>query len=322
MMKSSSAQISLSECKKKKLILPENRESQQRYPDTGSHMIAGFGIRLSLRQLLIMFLLSCLIAANPLAAQKKIYILTDLEGISGVFKFGQTREKDSPWNIHACEYFMDDLSAVVRGLFDGGATEILVVDGHGNQCVIPHMMVPGAKYLTGLPRPGAMWGLDSTFAGMVQLGAHAMMGTPDGVLNHTQSSRSENRYWYNGVESGELVQCASIAGYYDVPTMLVTGDEATCREAKNFFGESCVTVAVKEGIAREAAILYPFEETRKALYEGAKKSMESLSRCKPYKLDMPIKGKLQYLDLNSNPKKPKLVTKNAVFQDPRDIVKF
>ena len=260
--------------------------------------------------------------AKPVTAQKKIYILTDLEGISGVFKFGQTREKDSPWNIHACEYFMDDLSAVIRGLRDGGATEILVVDGHGNQCVIPHMMETGVKYVTGVPRPGAMWGLDSSFAGMVQLGAHAMMGTPDGVLNHTQSSRSENRYWYNGVECGELVQCALIAGYYNVATILVTGDEATCREAKYFFGESCVTVAVKEGIAREAAILYPFEETRKALYEGAKNSMEALSRCKPYKMDMPIKGKLQYLDLRSNTKKRKIITREVVFQDPRDIVKF
>lgn len=285
-------------------------------------IIALLKVHLSLRQLAMMVLLMGLIPANPVSAQKKIYILTDLEGISGVFKFGQTREKDSPPNIQACEYFMDDLSAVIRGLLDGGATEILVVDGHGNQCVIPHMMEPGIKYVTGVPRPGAMWGLDSTFVGMVQLGAHAMMGTPDGVLAHTQSSRSENRYWYNGVESGELVQCASIAGYYDVPTMLVTGDEATCREAKQFFGENCVTVAVKDGIAREAAILYPFEETHKALYEGAKRSMEALSRCKPYKLDMPIKGKLQYLDLNSNPKKPKLVTKNAVFQDARDITKF
>jgi len=281
-----------------------------------------FGPHFSLRQLCLMALFTGLAIASPVTAQKKIYILTDLEGISGVFKFGQTREKDSPSNIQACEYFMDDLSAVVRGLRDGGATEILVVDGHGNQCVIPHMMEPGIRYVTGVPRPGAMWGLDSTFAGMVQLGAHAMMGTPDGVLNHTQSSRSENRYWYNGEECGELVQCALIAGYYNVPTILVTGDEATCREAKHFFGEPCVTVAVKEGIAREAAILYPFEETRQALYKGARKSMDALSRCKPFKMDLPIKGKLQYLDLKGSRKNPKIITKEAVFHDPRIITKF
>ncbi len=267
-------------------------------------------------------LLICVILSYPLIAQKKIYIFTDLEGVSGVYKFSQTREKGTSLNIQACEYFMDDLAAVIRGLQDGGATEILVVDGHGNQCIIPHLMVPGAKYVTGKPRSETMWGLDDSFAGMVQFGAHAMMGTPDGVLSHTQSSMSEKRYWYNGVECGELVQGAAIAGYHGVPTILVTGDEATCREAGKFFGPECVCVAVKNGIAREAAVLYPFEETLKALYEGARESMEALSRCIPYEMDLPIKGRLQYLDLDSNSPEPELITKEAVFQDARDILKF
>ena len=192
------------------------------------------------------------------AAPKKIYVVTDLEGISGVYKFTQTRETDTPLALQAREYFMGDLAAVVRGLRDGGATEILVLDGHGNQAVIPHLMEPGAKYLTGLPRPPGLHGLDETYAGLVFVGYHAMMGTPDGVLHHTQSSKSENRYWYNGVESGELAQCAAIAAHFGVPPILVTGDEAVCREAKQFFGDACVTVAVKQGVARESAILYPF----------------------------------------------------------------
>ena len=68
--------------------------------------------------------------------------------------------------------------------------------------------------------------------------------------------------------------------------------------------------------------LYPFKETREALYEGAKKSMEALSLCKPYKMDMPIQGKLQYLDLKSRTKKPKIITKETVIQDAREITKF
>jgi D-amino peptidase len=271
---------------------------------------------------ILLVLVMGIFGAQTLSAQEKIYIITDLEGVSGVFNFKQTREKGTPLNIQACEYFMEDLSAVIRGLKDGGATEILVIDGHGNQCVIPHMMESGVKYVTGVPRPSVMWGLDDSYAGMVQFGAHAMMGTKDGVLNHTQSSRSENRYWYNGVESGELVQCALIAGFYDVPTILVTGDEASCREAEHFFGKDCVTVAVKKGIAREAAILYPFEETRQALYEGARRAMEKLPHCKPYKIDTPIQGKLQYLDLKSDTEKPRLITKEAVFQDALSIYKF
>ena len=277
---------------------------------------------LSKFQFALLILFSFSMFTNQAIAQKKIYILTDLEGVSGVYKFAQTREKDTPANIQACEYFMDDLSAVVRGLKDGGATEILVIDGHGNQCVIPHMMEPGVKYVTGTPRPSVYWGLDSSWVGMVQFGAHAMNGTEDGVLHHTMSSKSEMKYWYNGVEVGEVVQVATITGYYGIPTILVTGDEAVCRETKLFLGNSCVTVAVKKGIAREAAILFPFEETRKALYEGARKAMEAVPDCKPYKMDFPVKGKLQYLKVNSENTERKLVTKEAVFNDPRDILKF
>lgn len=250
------------------------------------------------------------------SAQIKIYVLCDLEGASGVYKFTQTSEKDTPLNIQACEYFMQDLAALVRGLRDGGATEIVVLDSHGAQSFIPHMMEPGAKYITGKPRPGsAFWGLDKSFAGIVQLAAHAMMGTTDGVLHHTQSPKPENRYWYNGVESGELVQNAYIAGYYGVPNIMVSGDVAACREATKFFGPNCVTVAVKEGISREAAVLYPFEETHKALYEGAKKAIAAIPKCKPYIIELPINAKMTYLDLDPKLPEPKLMTREWTITD-------
>src|SRR5512133_2546734 len=92
----------------------------------------------------LIFLL--LLSFQTLNAQVRIFMETDLEGVSGVYKFAQTREKDSPLNIQACEYFMQDLAAVVRGLRDGGATEILVLDGHGNRALIPELMEPGARY--------------------------------------------------------------------------------------------------------------------------------------------------------------------------------
>jgi D-amino peptidase len=211
---------------------------------------------------------------------------------------------------------MGDLAAVVRGLRDGGATEIIIIDGHGTQAMIPHLMEPGAKYVTGKPKPdGNRWSLDKSFSGLVMFGFHAMKGTPDGVLNHTQSSRSENKYWYNGVESGELAQTASIAGYFGVPPILVTGDVATCREAAKFFGSVVVTVATKQGISREAAILYPFEETRKALYEGAKKAIAAIPKCKPYILEVPIKAKMEYLELDSGLPEPKLMTREWTIPD-------
>lgn len=282
-----------------------------------SEFIPASMLRMSL---ILLFLL--LLINNKVVAQLKIYVNTDLEGISGVFRFDQTRDKNSPLNIQACEYFMGDVAAVVNGLRDAGATEIIVLDGHGSQAVIPHLMVPGAKYITGLPRtgPANLTDLDASFAGMILLGFHAMNGTPDGVLHHTQSSKSENRYWYNGVESGEIVQSAAIAGYYGVPVIMVTGDEALCREARKFFGDNCVTVAVKRGISREAAVLYPFEETRKALYEGAKKAVAAISSCKPYVLATPIQVKEEYLNLDPKLPKPVLVTREGVANDALHIL--
>jgi D-amino peptidase len=218
---------------------------------------------------------------------------------------------------------MGDLAAVVRGLRDGGATEIVILDGHGSQAFVPHLMAPGAKYITGTPRPGVLCGLDASFAGLAQVGCHAMMGTADGVLCHTQSSKSENRYWYNGVESGELAQAAAVAAHYGVPPILVTGDEATCRESRKFFGEHCIAVAVKQGLAREAAMLYPFEETRKALYEGAKRAMAEIPNCKPYRVATPIKAKKQYLLLGEKSDiKPKLVTKEGTIDDVLRLYEF
>ncbi len=272
-------------------------------------------------KVIILILSISFLRSSPVSSQIKIYVNTDLEGISGVFKFSQTREKDTPLNIQACEYFMGDLAAVIKGLRDGGADEIVVLDGHGTQAVLPHLMVPGATYITGTPRYGAgnLTDLDSTFSGQVLLGFHAMMGTPDGVLCHTQSSRSENRYWYNGVESGEIAQSSAVGGYYGVPTIMVTGDVATCREARKFLGENIVTVATKRGISREAAELWPFEETRKALYEGAKNAVSIIKSCKPYTLKTPIHIKEQRLNLDPSLPKPVVVTREGYAENAQQI---
>jgi len=261
---------------------------------------------------------SQLLAAAPL----RIYVVTDLEGASGVYRFAQTREPDNPLGEKAKEYLMGDITAVVRGLRAAGATDIVVLDGHGSQAFVPHLMEPGAKYITGTPRPGPLTGLDESFDGMIQLGAHAMMGTPDGVLCHTQSSRAENRYWYNGVESGELVQCAAIAGHFGVPTIMVTGDEATCRESRKFFGPECVTVAVKRGIAREAAELYPFDETRQALYEGARRAVATISNCQPYRLSLPIQAKKECLVFDEPSGPGRRVSKEGTIEDVLRLLDF
>lgn len=219
----------------------------------------------------------------------KIYIVTDLEGATGVFKFKQTREKETPEFREAMHLLMGDVAAVAEGLRQAGATEIVVLDGHnGGNNFPPADMAPGVRYITGLPRPGPLCGLDESFAGMVLVGYHAKNGTPDGVLHHTQSSLAESKYWYDGVERGEIYQCAVIAGHYDVPVLLVTGDEAACREARGLLGEDLPTVAVKKGLSREAAVLLAAEETRPMLVAGARRAMDERPQRKPLKPNFPL----------------------------------
>lgn len=242
----------------------------------------------------------------------KIFIITDLEGASGVFQFSQTSGPGLP---EAESYLMGDIAAVVQGLKEAGVKDIVVLDGHnGGNNFIPPLMVSGAKYLTGAA-PCDKWGLDATYDGLIMLGYHAMWGTQDGVLYHTQSSKNEKRFWYNGVKSGELAQGAIYAGHFGVPPIMVTGDEATCREARKFFGKSCVTVATKKGVTRESAILYPFEETRHALYQGAKQAVAAIPKCKPYKIRLPIRAKTQYFAADDYPRQTQLVTRETRIND-------
>lgn len=248
----------------------------------------------------------------------KIFICTDLEGVSGVFKFAQTHKTQNPLFREAMEYLMGDIAAVVKGLRESGGRQITVLDGHnGGNNFIPHLMEPGAEYLVGAPA-SKDWGLDRTCDGLIMLGFHAMAGTEDGVLYHTQSSASERHYWYNEVESGELVQVALFAGHFGVPPIMVTGDTTVCREARRFFGPHCITVAVKKGIARESACLYPFAQTRQALYEGAKKALKAVSLCKPYKLRMPIKARMRFFQKEECPSRTRVVEKTGRITDLSD----
>ena len=252
----------------------------------------------------------------------KIYVATDLEGASGVWRFAQTRDRTSALYVQAVEYLMGDIAALIHGLREAGAAKIVVADGHGGgDNFIPHLMEPGATYITGKPRSPTE-GLDKTFHGVVLLGYHAMKGTADGVLNHTRSSMTEMRYWYNERESGEIAQTALLAGHRGIPVIMVTGDTATCREARRFLGRSVITVATKRGISREAAELYPFQETRPAIFEGAKRALAVISRCRPYKLRMPIRCKREWIESIEHPSESRIAVREASIRDVNKIYAF
>ncbi|MFW6157798.1 MAG: M55 family metallopeptidase [Planctomycetota bacterium] len=222
----------------------------------------------------------------------KVYVATDLEGVAGVCRFVQTRE-DGPRYDEARELLTRECSACVDGLVEAGVEEVYVRDGHGRPYnFVPELLHPAARHLVGhSPDPTALL---SECDAAILLAYHAMAGTPDGVLCHTQSSRGGNKYWYNGRESGEIAQHALMAGHFDIPVIMVTGDDATCREAREFLGDGPVTVSTKTGLAREGAVLLAPSLARDRIREGAKEAVGRAAGCRPYKIDLPIRGRLWF----------------------------
>jgi D-amino peptidase len=150
-------------------------------------------------------------------------------------------------------------------------------------------MHPGADFICGRGF-GITAGLDASFACGMLVGYHAMAHTPDGVLCHTQNSRSDARYWYNDREFGEIGQEAMIFGHFGIPLVLVTGDEAACRETREFLGEEVVTVAVKKGFSRESCLMVPPERAHGMIRAGAREALTRIGRCQPFRMVLPMRG--------------------------------
>jgi D-amino peptidase len=111
---------------------------------------------------------------------------------------------------------------------------------------------------------------------------HAMAGTPDGVLSHTVSSQAWQSLKFNGTPVGETGINAALCGHWECPVLMVTGDRATCQEARKLLGEKLTTVEVKIGLGRFSARMKSPQTARKLIEEGAKKALQDLRAVQPY----------------------------------------
>ena len=81
---------------------------------------------------------------------------------------------------------------------------------------------------------------------------------------------------------GESGINAALCGHYGVPILLVTGDEATCREVSSLLGDGLTTVAVKKGLTRYSARQIPPVRARAMIEAGAKRALQNLKAVRPY----------------------------------------
>jgi D-amino peptidase len=224
----------------------------------------------------------------------KIYMLTDMEGISGISRVEMVRPDEGGEHYqYGRKCLTEDINAAVAGAFDGGATEVVVNDGHGGgRHLILEEADPRALYERPVSGYQLMPSLDETFAGIFAVGCHAMAGTLNGFLDHTQSSMSWYNYKLNGERHGEIGQAAAFAGHFGVPLLLVTGDEAACEEASRLY-ETPVTVAVKKGVGREHAICIHPIKAREMIRESAKEAIKFVGKKAPWVLTPPITVRLE-----------------------------
>jgi D-amino peptidase len=226
----------------------------------------------------------------------KVYISVDMEGIAGVVNGEQTSASGRDYGI-ARKWMTQEVNAAIRGAFAAGATEFVVNDSHGSmRNIIISELESAASLITGSPKPlSMMQGIDETFDAVFLIGYHARAGSEDGVLDHTYSGGSVYSIKVNGVELGESEQNALIAGCYDVPIVLVTGDQTVCAQVKESLGEGVETAVVKEGIGRYAAKSLTPTKACELIGAKAKIALENRNKVKPFKLQPPYRFELTYM---------------------------
>lgn len=234
-------------------------------------------------------------AAAAAKAGPKVFVSVDMEGIWGIVASEQVSQTSSEYSA-ARKWMAEDVNAVVAGLRDAGAGEIVVNDSHGSmRNVVADHLTPDVSLISGAPKPlSMMQGIDRTYDAVVFVGYHAMAGSIGATLDHTMSSATIRSVHVNGQEMPELGLNALIAGYYDVPVVLITGDTETCRQAKSILGEGLVTAAVKEAVNRVAARMYPASEARARLRTAAKEALEKRAAIQPFRMKGPYKFDIEF----------------------------
>ena len=157
---------------------------------------------------------------------KKVLMITDLEGISGIAKIEQVMDTDSPDYIHSREYLMADTNAAIAGCFDAGAEAVYVWDGHGGgKNFIPGTLDPRATQIDSSTIMDIIRGCDV----LMLVGMHAMSGTAKAFLDHTQSSATIFDYKYTASAAARSRRSVSLQ---DTSAFRVSWSPVTARRVR------------------------------------------------------------------------------------------
>lgn len=226
----------------------------------------------------------------------KLLIAVDMEGITGVVTWNQVTPTHAEYQRFR-RLMTQDVNAVIRGAFQGGAHEVVVTDGHWNgDNILIEELDARARLNSGTPSPLSMVnGVDQGVDAAMFIGYHARIGTPNAILDHTWSSTRVNNVWLNGRQTGEIGLNASVCGSFGVPVLLISGDQSANREAADWI-PGIEQVVVKQATGRMAAELLPPAVTQEMLYDAAERAVKNFKQGKapaPLAPEKPVKIELE-----------------------------
>ena len=224
----------------------------------------------------------------------KVYIMYEVAGAMGHVAVKTQESEDTRRAVTA------EVNAAIAGAADAGATEFLVNTGSPWNQIRPEDLDARAELISGWWKPDqTMQGLDETFDAAFVLSMHAKARTPNALATHTWSFTIYD-FRVNGVSIGELGMAVYFAAACGVPTVLVSGDTATCREARDLLG-SVETVPTKESISWVAAKCRHPSLVLKDIRETADGAIKRLREYAPIRLASPVTVEIDMVSPNMIP---------------------
>ena len=160
----------------------------------------------------------------------KVFIVSDMEGVSGIVKWEQTDGTKEKRAYHeGRELYTEEINAAVRGAKSAGAKEIVVMDCHGAggewtfNSLIPDKLDPDCEYVVQNDWTEYTEFLEQGCDAALFVAMHAKAGSPDGVMSHTVSGQAWRELKFNGVSVGETGINAALCGTWGCPVLLETG---------------------------------------------------------------------------------------------------
>ena len=207
----------------------------------------------------------------------KVAIVYDMEGLIPV-QTSRDCSFGSPTYPASRESLTQEVNAAIRGLLAGGATEVIITDGHGSGNPEPDydlsQLPEGARFeIRDQAYDAYIDVFDESFDAVVAIGMHAGAGTP-GVISHTYYGHT--RWVINGEPINESALIAASAARFGVPLILVAGDNVL-RDQVEVFNPATRFALTKTAISRSQAEARPTEEVLADIEAKALEAIQALA---------------------------------------------